>query len=202
MSLTSLAIRPALIGDESFVAEMILLSMGHLAEYLFEAEQGSLQKKMSTLVARNAGRFGLTLAHVAEVGGKRYGAVLVCKGKNVDRLNLATFPHLFPSLGVRLAWMFIWRGMRLPGGREAEADEYYISNVGVLPSVQGRGVGSALLKFAEERAHAEGLKKCSLVVGLYNQDAFRLYQRSGYQVVETVQADNPTLAYHRMLKVL
>lgn len=202
MSLPSLAIRPASIGDASFVAEMILLSMGHLAEYLFGLDQESLRRKMSILVARNAGRFGLALAHVAEVNGNRSGAVLVCKGKNIDRLNLATFPHLFPSLGVRLAWMFMWRGVHLPGGREAEVDEYYISNVGVHPSAQGCGIGSAFLKFAEERACAEGLKKCSLVVGSYNQNAFRLYQRSGYQVVETVQHDDPTLAYYRMLKVL
>jgi ribosomal protein S18 acetylase RimI-like enzyme len=41
-----------------------------------------------------------------------------------------------------------------------------------------------------------------LIVSLHNQNAFRLYQRFGYQVVETVQDDNPSLGYHRMLKVL
>lgn len=194
-----LNIRPALQSDAAFVAEMIHLSMGHLADYLFGTDP---RRSIENLVIRNAGRFGASLSYVAESAGMLKGALVSIKGAGIDRINLATFPHLFPALGFRHALGFMWRGVMLPGGAEAKADEYYISNLGVHPSAQGHGIGSALLAFAEKTAVETGLAKVSLIVGLYNQNALRLYQRVGYCIVETVQAANQTLGYHRMVKVL
>lgn len=192
-------IRPALKSDTAFVAEMIHLSMGHLADYLFGADS---QRSIEDLASRNAGRFGAGLSYVAESAGTLKGALVSFKGAGIDRINLATFPHLFPALGLRHAFGFMWRGVMLPGGAEAKADEYYISNLGVHPSAQGQGIGSELLAFAEKLAGESGLHKVSLIVGSYNQNALRLYQRVGYGIVETVQAANHALGYHRMVKVL
>ena len=198
----ALTIRPALQSDAAFVAEMIHLSMGHLADYLFGANHASAQTFIENLVRRNAGRFGTRLVFLAESAGRGQGALVSFQGSGVDRLNLATFPHLFPALGFRHAFGFMWRGVRLPGGVEAKADEYYISNLGVHPSAQGQGIGSALLTFAEKAAMESGLSKTSLVVGTYNQNALRLYQRNGYRVVETVEEANQILGYYRMVKVI
>lgn len=195
----ALTIRPALQSDAAFVAEMIHLSMDHLADYLFGADP---RRSIEKLAARNAGRFGASLSYVAESAGTLKGALVSIKGAGIDRANLATFPHLFPALGFRHALGFMWRGVNLPGGAEAEADEYYISNLGVHPSAQGQGIGSTLLAFAEKLAGESGLSKISLIVGSYNQSALRLYQRVGYCIVETVQDANQTLGYHRMVKVL
>lgn len=200
MSPFRVSIRPAAQVDAPFVAEMILLSLGSLADYLFEADEHTRRSFIEKLVRRNAGRFGLRFASVAEADGGSKGMLLACEGKLLDRLNWATLPHLFFALGVLPAFGFIRRGIALPGGREAEMDEYYISNIGVHPSAQGLGIGSALLDFAEKQARSANLAKCSLIVGLYNQKALRLYQRLGYEIVETVQHSN--LGYHRMLKVL
>lgn len=196
---SALAIRPALQSDAAFVAEMFLLSMGSLADYLFATDQQTAKDFTERLVIRNAGRFGLRFGFIAEVEGAPKGALVACHGKLLDRLNLATFPHLFAAMGLS-AFGFVRRGIALPGGREAKGDEYYLGNLGVHPSAQGLGIGSALLGFAEQRAHKEGLTKCSLVVALYNQAAFRLYKRFGYEVVETVE--HPSLGYYRMVKVL
>lgn len=195
----ALTIRPALQSDAAFVAEMIHLSMGHLADYLFGADP---QRLIENLAARNAGRFGAGLSYVAESAGTLKGALISFKGAGIDRLNFATFPHLFPALGFLHALGFMWRGVMLPGGAEAKADEYYISNLGVNPTAQGLGIGSALLAFAETLAGEADLHKMSLIVGAYNQSALRLYQRVGYCIVETVQAADQTLGYHRMVKVL
>lgn len=195
-------IRPALQSDAAFVAEMIQLSMGHLADYLFGADHRSVQAYLENLVRRNAGRFAARLSHVAESAGTLRGALVSFKAAGIDRINLATFPHLFPALGVWRAIGFMQRGASLPGGAEAKADEYYISNVGVHPSAQGQGVGSALLKFAEKITRDAGLSKTSLIVGSYNQSALRLYQSTGYQIVETVEDANQILGYYRMVKVI
>ena len=202
MSLTEISIRPADQNDVPFVAEMIKLSMGSLADYLFKADGASIRTYIEKLVRGNSGRFGLRFSFVAEHAGIPKGILLSYKGRSVDLLNLATFPHLFSAMGFTSAFRFMRRGISLPGGREAVKDEYYISNLGVDPSVQGQGVGSALLTFAEGVARKENLAKCSLIVGLYNQNALRLYQRIGYQVVETVLHEDEALGYHRMVKQL
>jgi ribosomal protein S18 acetylase RimI-like enzyme len=105
-------------------------------------------------------------------------------------------------MGFAPALRFMWRGVSLPGGREAVKDEYYISNLGVDPSAQGCGVGSVLLNFAEGLARKEKLTKCSLIVGLYNRNALRLYERFGYRIAETISHQNEALGYHRMVKQL
>lgn len=202
MSLTEISIRPARQNDAPFIAEMIKLSMGSLADYLFGTDGQSIKKYIEKLVLENAGRFGLRFSFIAESAGISKGILLSYKGRSIDLLNLATFPHLFSAMGFGPALRFMKRGISLPGGSEAVKDEYYISNLGVDPSSQGLGVGSALLKFAEGLARNEKLAKCSLIVALYNRDAFRLYQRFGYRVVETVQSKDETLGYHRMVKQL
>jgi len=205
MSLTTpleIQVRPAQRDDVTFVSGMIQLSMGGLADYLFQEDERKIASLLQTMFLRNAGRFGSGIAYVAEEEGCPVGVLISCEGARVDALNLATLPHLFPVLGIQRAFRMIWKGIRLPGGREAGKDEYYISNIGVPPATQGRGIGSRLLAFAEQVAHISNLGKCSLIVGLRNPDALRLYQRLGYRIVETTHARNEALGYHRMVKVL
>lgn len=200
--MNSFHIRPAVDGDAPFAADMLQLSLGGLGDHLFGTDRQTSRGYVEKLVARNAGRFALRFAFIFPMDGVQKGALFACPGKLLDRLNMETSPHLFLVLGFSPAIAFIRRGLALPGGVEAEDDEYYIGNIGVHPSAQGQGIGSALLNFAEEQARKEGLPKCSLIVGSYNQDALRLYQRHGYEVVETVTSEHPSLGYHRMVKVL
>jgi ribosomal protein S18 acetylase RimI-like enzyme len=202
MNLTQIQIRPAQPNDAAFIADMIQLSMGGLAVHLFGTDGRSINRYIENLVLRNAGRFGLRFSFIADVAEISKGFLLSYKGRSLNFLNIATLPQLFLAMGFAPAFRFTKRGIGLPGGREAVKDEYYISNLGVHPSAQGQGVGSALLKFAEGLASNAKLTKCSLIVSQHNQNAFRLYRRFGYQVVETVQDDNPSLGYQRMVKVL
>jgi len=196
------SIRPASLNDAAFVAEMMYLSMGGLADHLFDETGQQVIAPLENLFTRNAGRFDLGLAFVAEVKGRPSGMMFSCEGARLDALNLAVFPHLFPVLGLVPAFRFVWRGVHLPGGAEALKDEYYISNIGVHPTAQGQGIGSRFLAYAEQIARASRLAKCSLLVSLHNVNALRLYQRTGYQIVETVHDENENLGYHRMVKQL
>ena len=198
----SLSIRPAQVSDSAFLAEMFSLSMGGLADHLFADAPLSVTGTLRALIARDAGRFGFGLAHLAEEDGSPAGALVACPGARLDGLALSVFPHLFPVLGLAPALRFIARGIALPGGREALRGEFYISNLGVVPGRQGRGLGSRLLSFAEDQARSLGLQKCALLVGLYNGDALRLYQRLGYRIVESVPHADQHLAYHRLVKQL
>ena len=58
----------------------------------------------------------------------------------------------------------------------------YIQTVFAAERMRGRGVGSALLAFAEERIFAVS-PNVFLCVTSFNEGARRLYERSGYEVV-------------------
>jgi len=195
-------IRPAQAADASLAAKVIHMSMGKLADHLFDQDAQAIETMIAMLFARDAGRFGSGISVVAEAASQPVGMLFACPGGALDKINLATLKHFVPVLGIKHALKFIWRGITLPGGREAEKDEYYLSNLGIVESAQGRGFGSSLLEYAEQTGRTNGFKKCSLIVGLHNERAFRLYQRTGYQVVETAHHQNENLEYHRMVKRL
>ncbi len=56
----------------------------------------------------------------------------------------------------------------------------YIELIGVQPGARGRGIGRALMEFAEERVFAQG-RALFLLVSDFNLDAQRFYLRLGYR---------------------
>ena len=65
----------------------------------------------------------------------------------------------------------------------AEPDHLLVENVAVVPSAQGRGVGNALMRLAEDRAAACGLDELRLHTNVAMTENLRYYPRRGY--VET-----------------
>lgn len=58
----------------------------------------------------------------------------------------------------------------------------YIQTVAVAPASQGKGIGSKLIAFAEEKIFAAS-PNSFLCVSSFNPDARRLYERLGYTFV-------------------
>lgn len=67
------------------------------------------------------------------------------------------------------------RGTRLANRHTAEF------GITVARAARGRGVGTALIRAAEERARAWGVRKVTLGVLAENEAARRLYRRLGYE---------------------
>lgn len=62
------------------------------------------------------------------------------------------------------------------------ADNYLLlENVAVVPSAQGRGVGGALLRFAEEHARSLGLSEIRLYTNAAMTENLAYYPRRGYR---------------------
>jgi ribosomal protein S18 acetylase RimI-like enzyme len=122
-------------------------------------------------------------------------------GADLNRLNLSVVRYLPRALGWNL-FGFVARSLSLANIKEAEADEYYVSNLAILPAAQGQGLGKHLLLHADEQARKLGLAKCSLTVAIENRAAQRLYKRQGYEIVFTKHDKNPFASYHRMVKSL
>lgn len=64
--------------------------------------------------------------------------------------------------------------------KEAEYDEYYIDTLSVHPDYEGQGIGTSLIRAAEEAARARSYTKISILVEITNDRAFSLYKRIGY----------------------
>lgn len=68
----------------------------------------------------------------------------------------------------------------------AEPDQYpdkfsAIANIYVSPSLQGQGIGAALMQRAEDHARAVGVGRLELTVLSRNQRAIDFYRRLGYR---------------------
>jgi ribosomal-protein-alanine N-acetyltransferase len=65
------------------------------------------------------------------------------------------------------------------------ASSPYIASLAVAPAQRGRGVGTAMLRFAETR-YSPAARHIFLCVSAFNEDARRLYARIGYSQVGEV----------------
>lgn len=67
---------------------------------------------------------------------------------------------------------------------ERAPGSFYIGELDVHPECRNRGIGGALLRYAEEAARREGFGLMSLTTSTINP-AQHLYQRNGFHIVET-----------------
>jgi len=203
-----LIIRPAHPGDAKLAARLIQMAMGRFGEYIFG--NGSLAKTLEVLeqlFIAGKHRFSYEHTFLAEEEGIVAGLLLSHPAKNMSHLDMLTAAPLLTVLGFGELLNLSIRMLPLAGGREAERDEYYISDLAVFPDFQGQGIGTRLLAFAEDQAAKHGLRKCSLIVALGNAAARRLYLQVGYHIVETVsyshlQKRSGETGYERMRKMI
>ena len=98
------------------------------------------------------------------------------------------------------------RALSITDGMDIKRDEYYISNLAVLPRFRGCGIGSGLIAHVEAKARRAGLQKCSLIVDTEKPVAQRLYKHRGYRTVHTKThigaAKDPQVGYYHMVKEL
>ena len=63
-------------------------------------------------------------------------------------------------------------------------DHLYVENIAVDPSAQGRGLGRALMEFAEHEAARQGLNRMALVTHEVMTENQAIYARLGYVEIE------------------
>jgi ribosomal protein S18 acetylase RimI-like enzyme len=204
----AITIRPALPADSALVARLVYLTMGIEADWLFGQEQGhSTLQVLAGLHRRKNNRLSYRHAHLAECDGQPVGLLISFPGGKLSRLDWLTGWCLLQIIGLS-ATIRLARIQSAYGDlKETGADEFYISNLAVFPGFEGQGIGSRLMAYAEDLARASGLQKCSLIVAFGHENACRLYERLGYQVVHSYLNGHQKVAegsggYHKMVKIL
>jgi ribosomal protein S18 acetylase RimI-like enzyme len=77
--------------------------------------------------------------------------------------------------------LVLWTGPFDVTVREAMPDAVELSQLHVHPDARGRGVGTALIRFAEEQVAARGGDTVTIAVAADNPRAAALYVRLGYE---------------------
>ena len=91
--------------------------------------------------------------------------------------GIALSAEIFVALCADVVVGFVWFARRGAFTRSG-----YISLLGVRPDRQGRGVGTQLMAFAEERLFATD-DNIFLLVSSFNERAQRFYHRRGYEKI-------------------
>ena len=202
-----IVIRPAVAADVTPVLALIRLSMGGEVDWLFgQGKKHSTENVLSALFLCKGNRLSHDVCWVAEQDGQVVGALLAYPGKHVRRLEFRTGLHLVRIFGLPATFRLARRLSAYGDLVESEDDEFYLSNLAILPEWQERGIGASLLDRADELGRAAGLDKCSLMVTFDNR-ARRLYERTRYRIVQSWKVDHPMIAhgsggFYRMVKLL
>lgn len=85
------------------------------------------------------------------------------------------------------------------GGQEVYAE---VKRMYVTPQCRGQGVAQALLKYLEGLSSQKGFSVLRLETGVHQQEAIRLYERSGFSrcaAFGDYREDGVSLCYQKML---
>ena len=70
--------------------------------------------------------------------------------------------------------------------------EAMILSMGIRPGWRGRGLGLRFVQGILSRLARSGLRSCSLLVGVDNRRALRVYRENGFEVAEELEQDSRT----------
>jgi ribosomal protein S18 acetylase RimI-like enzyme len=174
-------IRAAREDEIEAVAALLLES----SPELYEIYAGSRERALRLLVSalkRPDTTASLEVVTVAEAGGRLAAAMAAFPVDQGSRRGSALL-----RLSLRVIPPWHWRGlMRVyrHGSRHVPPPpqrSYYIDSIATFNHMRRRGAGTALLRWAEERARAHGLDLLALETEIGNTGARALYERFGFE---------------------
>ncbi|MCC8108193.1 MAG: GNAT family N-acetyltransferase [Planctomycetes bacterium] len=182
-------LRPARREDAAAIARFIWMAESEMVEFMTgsadPAEAQAILEGWVTSPTEN--RYSLSNNLVAELDGRPAGSIIA-----------------FPADSQAVLDTLLVKDIRGRGRvidrlySEGEPGTYYLSTMGVDPECRGRGVGSALIQAAGERARELGFARLSLLVSKNKDRARALYERLGFRVGGEI--DIADARYYRMLR--
>jgi ribosomal protein S18 acetylase RimI-like enzyme len=162
--------RRAAPGDAPALAELVDFASQGMALYLWEQRKGSGETAWDVgrqRAEREDGSFSYRNAVVAEIDGQcAAGLIGYPQAAEPQPIDYAETPAMFVPL------------------LELEAlapDTWYVNVLATYPEHRGQGLGTGLLRIADELARETGKSGLSLIVADDNQGAQRLYLREGFR---------------------
>lgn len=185
-------LRAATPRDVHAIARVCLLAGGGAFEYLYGAAQPNTNAEsiVTKLAALECTPYSYRRFTLAELDGAVVGGVNTISVPDLIASEETILPAMFQSLGLRRVTVLrtairrIRIGLRLRGQRP-DAATLVLANVAVFEKHAGGGIGEQLVQHVLDLATKEKYPSVSLVVWDSNERAKALYQRMGFELVDT-----------------
>lgn len=178
-------IRSATKQDADAVAACLLLAMEDIiGSFLGTDDRAEALRFMEHFAGMEDNQYSYQNCLVAELDTRVVGAVKVYDGGELVKLRRPVLDHVRKHYNPEFA-----------PEDETQSGEYYIDSLGVLPEMQGLGIGSVLLKFLIESHVAQKGDTLGLLVDDKNPIARKLYEKLGFKVVGTKTLAGKTMAH-------
>ena len=208
LAVENLAIHEAQAEDCVWAGKMMLETLYGFGTYL--TGLGSSERGAAVLrdyFRLPANRFSYQYANIAKLGDANAGLLVSFSGKLIDRLIWRTALQMARVYSFPEVIEYIRRTIGLHDEEEVDSDEYYIAHLAVDSAFHRKGIGWALLEFAERQALDSGLEKLSLMAEADNQSAQALYTKFGFRIVKEYEHPHHlpltgSAGYVRMVKTL
>jgi ribosomal protein S18 acetylase RimI-like enzyme len=166
-------IRKATSSDSKAIAACLLIAMEDIV-YKFIGEEDPVKARtfMLYLVSKEDNQYSWQNCWVAQDDLKVVAAISLYDGARLRELRQPVIEYL-KNLN---------RDLHLED--ETQAGEYYLDTLGVSLDRQGKGIGTALLRFVVDEFVTRRGQTLGLLVDELNPDAKRLYLKLGFKTVE------------------
>jgi ribosomal protein S18 acetylase RimI-like enzyme len=172
MDRVSLTIRPAVPADAADLARLVNIAGEGLPYYLWSKMARTGQDPWEVgrdRAGREQASFSYRNGVIAEAGDQIVGTLI---GYPLPEAPEPIAPDM-PAMFVPLQEL-----------ENLAPGTWYVNVLAVYEEHRGRGYGKRLLATADQFATEEGTKGLSIIVADNNSAAQRLYERSGYELVE------------------
>lgn len=171
-------LRPATESDAHDIASLLVEAFAGKFQIIFGSRLEEGRRAIAAELCLRARKGRLEGAFVA-LEHKQVVGVVACRTEDT--------PWAPSFLLIRAFWREIgpWGmaralvGLALLAGKPTP-DECHLDYLAVRSKWRRRGIGTALLRQAQEYARSQGKRRISLEVSLGNEDGLRLYQRLGF----------------------
>jgi ribosomal protein S18 acetylase RimI-like enzyme len=194
-------IRDAINIDKKDYSNLVMISVDQYFPFLFSEKIPSMLEK---LFLKDNSFFSHKLAKVALCDEKIAGCMVTFSYSGKIKYKTKNAVNIMFLLG----FSFFKRLKRILKCTsvigEFNKNEFYISNLAVYPEYRNKGIGTALLKKAEEIALENDAGKIVLDVETNKTDAVKLYLKNDYVIESEIKFDfkNKFFNFYRMEKSL
>ncbi|MBE1443658.1 GNAT family N-acetyltransferase [Paenibacillus sp. OAS669] len=184
-------IRLAQPADAPAAAALIYQAIKDIGFQLMGADtEQEVLERLTQFFQTEGNRFSYSNLLVKEIDGVVAGMILCYHGSDAETIDRPILEQL----------RSLKNDPNLSLDKEADEDEYYIDALAVFPEWGGRGIGTELIRAAEEHGRQLGYDKIALNVEQYNEKACALYKKLGYEADKNTVINGHT--YFHMVKRL
>lgn len=177
-------IRQATAEDAAFCAPLLYSAGKRILSYSFACQPPLIYDVLKILYHPRGNLFSSDSISLSVTDtGTVQGLIVLYPGSELTQREVMignSVKEIFRHIGLWCGLKMMLRNIIPLKFPEISDEDFYIGQIAVFDEFQGKGVGTDLLKYAEEQARSAGYKALSLMVEDYNKGARKLYESFGF----------------------